>query len=205
MIRKEHQDKKWIFRFVEYSPESYEGKLPLIIFLHGAGERGTDLSLVDVHGFSKYIKDKDIPCRFILPQCPESTAWVMNIESILKFINQIIREYDVDTDRIYLTGLSMGGFGTWYTAMAKPDMFAAIAPCCGGGMSWNAGALGMPVWAFHGVDDTVVHVTQSDEMVEALKSNGKDVKYTRLEGVGHNVWEYTYKQELIDWFLSKNK
>ncbi len=206
MLRIEHYEEKWLFPFVEYLPINDNAEeLPLIIFLHGAGERGRELWKVDVHGPSKYIKDKDIKSRFILPLCPENTAWAFHIESILKFINQITDSYSVDTNRIYLTGLSMGGYGTWLTAMAKPDIFAAIAPCCGGGMAWNASVLKMPIWTFHGVKDDVVSVTQTDEMVESLIRLGADVKYSRIENVYHNVWDYTYDKELIDWLLSKRK
>ena len=204
MIRLEHADKKWIFPFVEYSPAKANGKLPLIIQLHGAGERGDGkdcLSLVDVHGFSKVILNKEFPCRFIMPQCPKNTFWVAKIESIMSFINQLIKEYDVDVNRIYLTGLSMGGYGTWFTAMAYPNVFAAIAPVCGGGMAWNASVLKMPIWAFHGAEDMTVSPTQSDQMVTALKNVGADVKYTRLDGVGHNAWDYAYNEQLIDWLL----
>ena len=116
-----------------------------------------------------------------------------------------VKEYEVDEERVYLTGLSMGGYGTWCTSMARPDLFAAIAPVCGGGMAWNAGVLKMPIWAFHGVDDAVVSVSQSDEMVFKLKELGADVTYTRIDGVGHNVWDYTYNKELIEWLLSKKR
>lgn len=208
MIRTEHNEPKWIFPFVEYSPEIKGDKLPLIIQLHGAGERGAgreELGLVDVHGFSKVVKDKEYPCIFIMPQCPKDSFWAARVESIARFIEQLKAEFEVDEDRVYLTGLSMGGYGTWYTAMAHSKLFAAIVPVCGGGMAWNAGALTMPVWAFHGVDDTAVSVTQSDEMVEKLRSLGRDVKYSRFEGVGHNVWNYAYNEELIAWLLSKKR
>ncbi len=205
MLRTEHRESHWTYQFVEYAPTENAGKLPLILFLHGAGERGTDLPLVDANGFSGYIADKEIPCRFVLPQCPANTAWPMQVESVLAFLDQLIDGFDVDEDRIYLSGVSMGGFGTWYTAMAAPQRFAAIAPCCGGGMAWNAGVLTMPVWAFHGSSDGVVSPRHTEEMVEALQSLGRDVTYSRFEGVGHNSWNYTFKQELIDWLLSKKR
>ena len=208
MKRIEHREKKWQFPFVEYSPEKMTENLPIIIQLHGAGERGEgkeDLSLVDIHGFSKIIAGKDYPCIFIMPQCPCESFWVAKLESIVSFIEKLISEYNADRDRIYLTGLSMGGYGTWFTAMARPDLFAAIAPVCGGGMAWNAGVLTMPIWAFHGAEDTVVSPIQSDEMVEKLTLLGHDVKYSRVEGVGHNVWENAYTEELITWLLSKKK
>ena len=207
MIRKEHREEKWVFPFVEYSPSVVKGSLPIIIQLHGAGERGdgSDLSLVDVHGFSKVIKDGEYECLFIMPQCPSDSFWAARVESIAKFIDQLKAEYDIDEDRVYLTGLSMGGYGTWYTAMAYPNTFAAIAPICGGGMAWNAKTLKMPIWAFHGVDDNAVSVTQSDEMVEAIRKKEGDVKYTRMDGVGHNVWIYAYNDELYNWFMSKKR
>ena len=208
MIRTEHREEKWIFPFVKYSDKETKNNSPLIIQLHGAGERGNgkeDLDKVDVHGFSAYLKEADHDCIVVMPQCPIDSFWAAKVEDIIKFIEQIIEEYNVDKDRVYLTGISMGGYGTWYTSMAKPDLFAAIAPVCGGGMAWNAGVLKMPVWAFHGAADAVVSVTQSDEMVEALKNNNADVTYTRIDGVGHNVWDYTYDRELIEWLLSKKK
>ena len=207
MIRKEHREEKWAFPFVEYSPSEVKGKLPLIIQLHGAGERGdgSDLSLVDVHGFSNVIKDGEYDCLFIMPQCPKNSFWAARVESLARFIEQLKAEYEIDEDRVYLTGLSMGGYGTWYTAMAYPETFAAIAPVCGGGMAWNAKVLTMPVWAFHGEDDTAVSVTQSDEMVEAIRKKEGNVKYTRMPNVSHNVWIHAYNDELYNWLLSQKR
>ncbi len=208
MIRTEHRESTWAFPFVKYTPSQCEGKLPLILQLHGAGERGDGqeaLKAVESYGFSAAVKDGEYPCLFVLPQCPEDTFWAARVESILRFIGQLQEQYDIDENRIYLTGLSMGGYGTWFTAMAKPELFAAIAPVCGGGMAWNAGVLKMPVWAFHGAEDPVVSPTQSDEMVQALQNCGADVRYTRLDGVGHNAWENAYREELLQWLLSKSK
>jgi len=206
MIRTEHREGHWNFPFVEYAPATAQGQLPLIIHLHGAGERGDaeDLSIPECFGFSK-IMDVDRPCRLVIPRCPADTFWAARVESIIAFIQQLKDAYEVDEDRVYLTGLSMGGYGTWYTAMARPDLFAAIAPVCGGGMAWNASVLTMPVWAFHGVDDPVVSVTQSDEMVEALRRAGRDVTYTRLDGVQHNAWDYAYNEELLTWLLQHTR
>ena len=99
----------------------------------------------------------------------------------------------------------MGGFGTWYCAMAYPELFAAIAPCCGGGMAWNASVLTMPVYVFHGMDDTVVSVNQSLEMINALKGINPELKYEIYEGVAHNVWDKAYTEDFLGWLLSKHK
>lgn len=208
MIRTEYNDEKWEFPFVEYSCESKKSGLPLIIQLHGAGERGNggdELKKVDLHGFSDMLKSEEFECRVVMPQCPPESFWAARVESIVSFVEHLIREFDADCDKVYLTGLSMGGFGTWFTAMARPDLFAAIAPCCGGGMAWNAEVLKMPVWAFHGACDEVVNPFHSDDMVQALEKAGADVKYTRFEGVNHNSWDYAYNRELMEWLLNKKR
>ena len=208
MNRIEHREEKWVFPFVEYSGGKSGEKRPLIIQLHGAGERGKgkeDLEIVETYGFSEILCDMQSDLVVVMPQCPENTFWVARVESIIRFVKQITEEYNIDEDRVYLTGLSMGGYGTWFTAMACPDMFAAIAPMCGGGMAWNAEVLKMPVWAFHGAEDTIVSPYQTDEMVAKLQKLGSDVTYTRLDGVGHNVYETTYNLELLNWFLEKKR
>ena len=208
MKRTEHREDNWAFPFVKYTCDEKVEKLPLIIQLHGAGERGNgeeDLYKVDVNGFSKYLQDKEYNCIVVMPQCPENSFWAAHVESILKFIEQLKKEYTIDEDRVCLTGLSMGGYGTWFTAMERPDLFAAIAPVCGGGMAWNAGVLKMPIWAFHGVEDNVVSVTQSDEMVSKLKEFGSNVIYSRICGVGHNVWENAYTKDLFEWLLNQRR
>ncbi|MBE6688277.1 MAG: phospholipase [Ruminococcaceae bacterium] len=208
MKRTECRGSQWAFPFVKYSPENEKSNLPLVVQLHGAGERGKggdDLSKVDVHGFSKLMAKNEYDCIFVMPQCPPDTFWAAKVESIISFIQKISEEFEVDKQRIYLTGLSMGGYGTWFTAMACPRMFAAISPVCGGGMPWNAGVLDMPVWVFHGVEDSVVSVVNSDHMVQSIKARGGDVTYSRVEGVGHNVWEHAYNDKLIEWLMSKNR
>ena len=151
------------------------------------------------------VKAGEYPCIFVFPQCPDDTFWVARVESILRFLDQLMEHYPVDTDRIYLTGLSMGGYGTWYTAMAASERFAAIAPVCGGGMPWNAEVLKMPVWAFHGVIDASVSVRESDDMVAELVKCGADVRYSRVENVGHRVWLNAYNEELLSWFLKQKR
>ena len=208
MKRQLHREENWIFPFISYTPETKGEKLPLVLQLHGAGERGSgqeNLDLVEVWGFPELVQKGEYPCMFVFPQCPLETFWAARVESILRFIDQLVEEYDIDTDRIYLTGLSMGGFGTWYTAMAYPDLFAAIAPCCGGGMAWNAHTLKMPVWAFHGLEDTVVSPNQTIEMVEALKNSNPYLKYDLYEGVGHGSWIPAFCEETLRWILTHKK
>lgn len=197
------------FPYIAYIPENISNNPALLIQLHGAGERGnggTDVDKVLVHGFPKIVND-DIfnDCILLMPQCPVGTFWVARIESLKKFIDEFMLDYSVDADRVYLCGLSMGGFGTWYTAMAYPDFFAAIAPCCGGGMAWNAHTLEMPVWAFHGMEDTSVSPSQTIEMVERLKKTNPYLKYDLYEGVGHDSWNKAFSQETLSWILSQRK
>ena len=198
-----------IFPYIAYVPDNLSPHPALLLQLHGAGERGNggdDLERVLVHGFPKVVNDSNlIDCILIMPQCPADTFWVARIESIKKFIDEMITAYSVDTTRVYLCGLSMGGFGTWYTAMAYPELFAAIAPCCGGGMAWNAHLLKMPVWAFHGLEDTVVSPNHTIEMVEKLKSFHPNFKYSLYEGVGHDSWNKAFDEQTLDWILSNKK
>lgn len=148
------------FPFIAYVPDVLSDSPALIIQLHGAGERGnggSDTDRVTVHGFANIVNDENLKDAVLLmPQCPTGSFWVAKIESLRRFIDWATEEFSADKSRIYLCGLSMGGFGTWYTAMAYPDLFAAIAPCCGGGMAWNAGVLKMPIRAFHGKCDHTV-------------------------------------------------
>ena len=208
MIRTEHREETWKFPFVSYEPEGKTGKLPLVVQLHGVGERGygkDDLFAVDVHGLSKILTGAQYPCLFVMPQCPPDTFWACRVESIHAFIDQLKQAYDIDEDRVYLTGLSMGGYGTWFTAQAKPEVFAAIAPVCGGGMSWAASVLTMPIWTFHGTEDQTVKPYHTEEMVASLKACGADVTYTVLEGVAHNAWDYAFNDTLVQWLLSKKR
>lgn len=198
-----------IFPYIAYIPQNLSDHPALLLQLHGAGERGNggaDVEKVLIHGFSKVVNDQNLnDCILIMPQCPTDTFWVAKIESIKKFIDEIIRTYSIDRNRVYLCGLSMGGFGTWYTAMAYPELFAAIAPCCGGGMAWNAHTLKMPVWAFHGLEDTVVSPNQTMEMVTQLKKTNANLKYDFYEGVGHASWDKAFSEQTLNWILSQTK
>ena len=198
-----------VFPYIAYIPDSISDHPALLIQLHGAGERGDgcgDLDKVLIHGFPKIANDRNLrDCILIMPQCPTDTFWVAKIESLKRFVDEMILKYSADTSRIYLCGLSMGGFGTWFTAMAYPDLFAAIAPCCGGGMAWHAATLKMPIWAFHGLKDPVVSPWHTIEMVEALKPINPHLKVDLYEGVGHNSWNQAFSEETLSWILSQKK
>lgn len=200
---------QYTFPYIAYIPETVSDHPSLLIQLHGAGERGNgcgELDRVLIHGFPKIVNDSNLrDCILILPQCPAGTFWAAKVESIKRFIDEMIVKYAADTGRIYLCGLSMGGFGTWYTAMAYPDLFAAIAPCCGGGMAWNAAVLKMPIWAFHGLEDSVVSPRHTIEMAEALKPINPHLKFDLYEGVGHDSWNKAFSEETLNWILSNQK
>ena len=194
-----------MFPYVLYRPEKMKGPLPMIVQLHGAGEAGNgyeELYKVDIHGFSHILtQGMEYPCMFVLPQCKRNTFWVAEIQNLYGLIQRLKQEYKVDQKRIYLTGLSMGGYGTWYTAQRYPELFAAIAPVCGGGMVWRADKLDMPIWAFHGAEDETVYPTETMNMIHKIRSAGanqSEVKMTILDHVAHNAWDFAYTQELLD-------
>jgi predicted peptidase len=195
----------------DYSAKSKQ-RWPLMLFLHGAGERGTNLSQVAVHGPPKIVKQKtDFPFILVSPQCPAGERW--DSETLLALLDDVTRRYRVDTDRVYLTGLSMGGFGTWALAMEYPNKFAAIAPICGGGETIPIFLAGkrqqeqlkkLPVWAFHGAKDPVVKLEESEKMVNALRRIGSEkVELTVYPEATHDSWTETYNNpKLYEWFLS---
>ena len=182
---------------------------PLVMFLHGVGERGSDLEKVKAHGLPKLADKQDFPFIIVSPQCPDRIWWdhPVQIETLNALLDQIIASYPVDPDRVYLTGLSMGGFGTWAFATAHPDKFAAIAPICGGGNPHNVDGLAkLPIWVFHGDNDKVVPISESQEMVDAIKRKGGDIKFTVYPGVGHDSWTETYNNpELYKWMLKHTR
>jgi predicted peptidase len=179
---------------------------PLLIFLHGSGERGDSLEKVKVHGPPSFVESKpDFPCITVSPQCPAGAWWVT--EDLQVMLEQLIVKYRIDTSRIYLTGLSMGGFGTWAWASKYPAQFAAIAPVCGGGDVQFANKLkNIPVWAFHGESDPIVPVKRTIEMVEAVNANRGTARMTIYPGVGHDSWINAYKEDsLYTWMLEHSR
>jgi len=198
-------------KYLLYLPDGYgKGKKewPLILFLHGAGERGDDLELVKRHGPPKLVeRGEKLPFIIVSPQCPEGKWWTYETEVLNSLLDHIITHYRVDIRRIYLTGLSMGGYGTWALATEHPERFAAAAPVCGGGIPYLAYRLkDVPVWVFHGARDRVVPVSLSEMMVDALKRNGGTVRFTVYPEAGHDAWTETYDNpELYEWFLEHHR
>ena len=197
------------YRYWLFLPKGYgqsKKRWPLMLFLHGAGERGKDLQRVKTHGPPKIVDAKpDFPFILVSPQCPENTWW--SAETLTALLDEIIRTYAVDEDRVYLTGLSMGGFGTWVLASEHPERFAAIAPICGGGLRIFAFLLkDVPVWAFHGAKDDVVPLDESERMVKAVKKHGGEGKLTVYPKAGHDSWTKTYANPaLYRWFLKHRR
>ncbi len=194
-------------------PEGYskdKSNYPLMIFLHGAGERGSDISKVKAWGIPKLIEEgRKFPCVVVSPQCPLGQYWSTDLmaETLIHFIENLEKKYNIDKSRIYLTGLSMGGYGSWKLAMDHPNKFAAVAPVCGDGNVANAKFLkNTPVWTFHGAKDMVVPISGTRAIVEKLQNAGGDVKFTIYPEVGHNSWENAYAdQKLYDWMFSQKR
>jgi predicted peptidase len=196
--------------YLLYLPPGYgkeKGKnWPLILFLHGSGERGDDLDRVKTNGPPRLVSEgRDLPFIIVSPQAPRQNNW--DPDALNALLDEVEAQYPVDHDRVYLTGLSMGGSGTWRMAAAHPERFAAIAPICGSGDPATARTLAhMPVWAFHGAKDELVPVEESREMVAALKEVGNPAKLTVYPDLGHDSWTATYNDPaLFEWFLSHKR
>jgi dienelactone hydrolase len=198
-------------KYLLYLPDGYANdtatKWPMIIFLHGSGESGDDLNKVKVHGPPKLIEQgKKFPFIVVSPQAADvNTAF--RAEVLHGLLTDLKKKYRVDEDRVYLTGLSMGGYATWEVAQKHPEDFAAIAPICGGGdadKTWRLRHI--PVWCFHGAKDDVVPVAASQLMVDSLKKYNTNVRFTIYPNANHNSWEETYNNDsLYTWFLSQKR
>lgn len=194
--------------YLLYLPKDYAESneaFPLVLFLHGAGERGNDLEKVKVHGLPRLVNEgKDFPFIVVSPQCPDLMLW--NTDVLSSLLDEIEANYRVDKNKIYVTGLSMGGHGTWSLALSQPNRFAAIAPVCGWADTTKANLIAhLPIWVFHGAKDVVVQVKSSEDMVSALKNYGSDVKLTIYPEANHDSWTETYNnEELYKWFLEQS-
>ncbi len=187
------------------------GGSPLMVFLHGMGERGADLSLVARHGPPKLAeRGHGFPFVLVAPQCPPGSAWVFQTDALRALLKEVIALYAIDTSRIYLTGLSMGGAGTWHLAAEHPRAFAAIVPICGRAMP----ALGfpervkvlmdLPIWVFHGAQDKTVPIRESRVLVDALREAGSGVRFTVYPKAAHDSWTKTYANpKLYEWLLQQ--
>lgn len=197
-------------KYLLYLPDGYASdtstRWPLLIFLHGSGESGTDLEKVKVHGPPKLIgQGKKFPFIVVSPQAPPGTGW--RAEILKSMLDELKKKYRVDGDRVYLTGLSMGGFGTWDLATKYPEQFAAIAPICGGGETREVWKLRhMPVWCFHGAKDDVVPPAASQRMVDSLRKYNPAVRFTLYPDANHNSWDVTYDNDsLYTWLLAQKQ
>ena len=193
-------------KYLAYSPKKNEN-VPLILYLHGAGSRGDELSSMSPVGpVGELENGRRIPARIVAPQCYGDT-WFELFETLIDFAETVSQESGVDKSRIYLTGVSMGAYAAWQLAMTKPDMFAALVPVCGGGMYWNAERLkNMPVWTFHGALDDDVYPDESIKMVYRINKSGGNAKITVFEKADHNAWDPAYAlDEMWSWmFLQVN-
>ena len=198
------------FKYTQYLPKDYDDtqEYPLVVFLHGAGERGDDLDVAARHGYMKYVREegREYPFICISPQCPDNKYWGCYTESLLAFLDYILDTLPIDKKRVYLTGLSMGGTGTWMLAMAAPEKFAAIAPICGSGIYWYAGVLkDIPVFMYHGDCDDVVPISESVDMLNSINKRGGNAQLKICYGVKNNAWDYAYTDDsLIDWMMEKH-
>lgn len=188
-----------------YYPDNYQN-LPLMIYLHGAGERGTKIDHIDRHAIPKNIKEGcEYNAVILCPQCPAYLVWNNIVEDVKKLIDQVVERFEIQKDRICITGSSMGGFGTFEMGLTYSNFFSAIAPVAGGGLSWRASNLkSTPIRAYHGDADSTVPVVYSELMVNAVNQTGGSAELVTLKGFGHNdSIEYAYEStDLIEWLLS---
>ena len=213
-------------------PQSLDSgrKYPLVLFLHGAGERGSDNKKQLVHGASDFLRQDrraKYPAFVVAPQCPEGNRWVESdwglktgrgefddvasdpMRMVLELVDSLAESQPIDKTRIYVTGLSMGGMGTWYAAQAKPKRFAAMLEICGGGdPEWADRYTGVPIWIFHGQSDGAVPIQRNREMIAALAEAGHhpELRYTEYPKVGHNSWTQTFRRDdVFEWLFSQQR
>jgi predicted peptidase len=193
-------------------------KVPVIVFLHGIGQRGEGGFVPSEGGAGMMVRSymERMPAIVVLPQCRKGRYWndSETAEMVIQTLDQTVGEFNGDTERSYLIGVSMGGYGAWHMASEYPGKFAAVVPICGGSplrsgdrFTQIARRVGKtPVWVFHGAADPVVPVSESRQMVEAMKATGGNVRYSEYAGVGHNVWlNVASESELLPWLLKQRR
>ena len=194
-------------RYLLFLPARYDqepGEWPLMVFLHGAGERGDDLNLVKKYGPPMIVEEApDFPFVVVSPQCPAGQTW--KPERLMALVDDVVAGYRIDRRRIVLMGASLGAFGMWQTASAYPERFAALVPVCGwGNPAWAARLRDVPVWMFHGEEDCIVPIDGSLEMRDAVLAAGGDARFTSYPRVGHDAWTPAYATpELYTWLLEQ--
>ena len=192
----------------QHRPDGIDEPSPLVIFLHGSGERGDDLDLVTVHGPAKQAKSgQQLPFVLVAPQCPADSWWTWQLEALDALLDELLADHTIDPDRVYLTGLSMGGIGAWEYAIRHPERLAALVPICGATGHWNAGRLTrVPIWAFHNTDDPAVPIDGTTAIVEELRRAGGDVRATINATGGHDAWSAAYDDPaLYEWMLQQRR
>lgn len=194
--------------YLLYLPKDYDRQesWPLMLFLHGGGERGDDVQKVSMHGPPKLVGEgKEFPFIILSPLCRKDRFWEPIELSAL--LDEITRTHKVDQDRIWITGLSSGGFGTWQLEAYSPDRFAALVPICGGGETyWTKSIKHIPVWAFHGAKDPGIPVRRSQEMVDAINEHGGKAQVTIYPEAGHNAWTETYNNPAVyEWLMQQKR
>jgi predicted peptidase len=198
------QGDQWSVQYFVYFPEGYcaERPVPLLLYLHGSGQRGDDLNQVLRWGLPQLIgSGLTMPMMVVSPQCRAKVTW--DSRQLLVFLDHLQQRYAIDPDRIYVSGESMGGYGTWELIGAAPERFAAAVPVCGGGHVEQEDRMAkLPIWAFHGAKDNVVPIEQSQRMVDAVRAAGGDARLTVFPGAGHGISELVFaRQDLYAWLL----
>ena len=198
-------------KYFIYFPNDYlTKKYPLVLFLHGAGERGTNLKDIEIHGLPKLVKNgKKFPFIIIAPQCPLNLWWSdpLPVDLLSKLVNYMVMKYRIHKNHVFCTGLSMGGYGTLALSIKNPKLFSAIIPICGGVDIKNffdiLNLKDLPIWLFHGDKDEVIPLENSQSIYKVLKPVNKNIKLTVYKGVDHNSWDRAYDDnELYKWMLS---
>ncbi len=214
------------YRLLKPFNYSFGKKYPLVLFLHGAGERGDDNARTLIHGAKELALEerrKEFPAYILIPQCPKDQRWSdvdwslessslptkpsESMELVKELIDEMVENAGIDPERIYITGLSMGGYGTWDAIARYPNFFAAAVPICGGGDPATVDRFKqLPIWCFHGAQDTVVKPIRSRQMIDALKKVDSDVRYTEFEDLGHICWNRAYENpDLYRWLFAQRK
>jgi predicted peptidase len=207
-----------------FIPQSYDRnkKYPLVLWLHGGAGRGDDNikqiaggNLIGSHIWTYHENQLKNPCFVVAPQCPIGEMWATlentkptgQLMIVVRLLDTLRKEFNLDNQRFYVTGQSLGGFGTWAVVAERTDLFAAAIPICGGGDPLHAARMsGMPIWAFHGEKDTTVSVERSRAMIAAIRKAGGIARYTEYKDAGHVIWERAFNEhDLMTWLFAQTK